>query len=81
MLSPISSLPKCIIMWPSLKPNGLGTYTHPQDSRASHRGVEGYITGREQRVGINNPIFYAIIDLTVPLWFGIWIVSSFNSHK
>lgn len=48
---------------------------------ARHWDVEGSITERKQRVGISRPVFYAIIHLTVPLWFGIWIVSGFNSHK
>lgn len=41
----------------------------------------GYIIGREQRVGINNLIFYTIIDLTILLWFGIWIVFNVNNYK
>ena len=41
----------------------------------------GYIIGREQRVGISNLIFYTIIDLTILLWFGIWIVFNVNSYR
>lgn len=36
----------------------------------------GYIIGREQRVGINNLVFYTMLDLTVLLRFGIWIFST-----
>ena len=41
----------------------------------------GYIIGREQRVVISNLIFYTIIDLTILLWFGIWIVFNVNSYR
>lgn len=36
----------------------------------------GNITGNEQRIGINNPIFYAIIDLTIPLFPVLTMINS-----
>lgn len=62
-------------------PKGQGPTVIPWGCSACHWDVEGSITERKQMVGISHPVFYAIIHFTVPLWFGIWIVSGFNSHK
>ena len=79
MLSAHISLAK---VYPMAKPQASELETNTGLTPRQVTGTRmGYIIGREQRVGINNLISYTIIDLTILLWFGIWIVFNVNNYK
>lgn len=57
MLSPHVQFIQSISRGQAKDPMSQGPTLTPQDSQASHRDVEGDITGRDQRVGIGDPFF------------------------
>lgn len=80
----VAKLPSAHIALAKVYPkiNELGTCVHRTELPGKSQG-HGWdmLQEGEQRAGISNLIFCTIIDLSIPLWFGMWIVSSFNKYK